>query len=124
MTTILVTAAGAPGAAALLRGLHENGEREGRIVGVDMSERAIGRRCRGGGERARLPGPPGLLQAGLLLRLARLPCARPDRRPRPPAALRTAWCGGDATRGGSRAAAGGRRRPARDGARYRRRAHD
>src|SRR5438128_6044555 len=44
MTTILVTAAGAPGAAALLRGLHENGEREVRIVGVDMSERAIGRR--------------------------------------------------------------------------------
>jgi carbamoyl-phosphate synthase large subunit len=43
MTTILVTAAGAPGAAALLRGLHENGEREVRIVGVDMSERAIGR---------------------------------------------------------------------------------
>src|SRR5260221_9582519 len=42
-TTILVTAAGAPGAAALLRGLHENGEREVRIVGVDMSERAIGR---------------------------------------------------------------------------------
>src|SRR5258706_8303667 len=43
LTTILVTAAGAPGAAALLRGLHENGEREVRIVGVDMSERAIGR---------------------------------------------------------------------------------
>src|SRR5216684_4859061 len=43
MTTILVTAAGAPGAAALLRGLHENGERDVRIVGVDMSERAIGR---------------------------------------------------------------------------------
>ena len=42
MTTILVTAAGAPGAAALLRGLRENGEREVRLVGVDMSERAIG----------------------------------------------------------------------------------
>jgi carbamoyl-phosphate synthase large subunit len=42
-TTILVTAAGAPGAAALLRGLRENGEREVRLVGVDMSERAIGR---------------------------------------------------------------------------------
>src|SRR3954454_9234922 len=42
-TTILVTAAGAPGAAALLRGLRANGEREVRLVGVDMSERAIGR---------------------------------------------------------------------------------
>jgi carbamoyl-phosphate synthase large subunit len=42
-TTILVTAAGAPGARALFRGLRENGEREVRLVGVDMSERAIGR---------------------------------------------------------------------------------
>jgi carbamoyl-phosphate synthase large subunit len=43
MTTILITAAGAPGAAALLRGLRENGEREVRLVGVDMSERSVGR---------------------------------------------------------------------------------
>jgi carbamoyl-phosphate synthase large subunit len=43
MTTILVTAAGAPGAARLLRALRENGERDVRLVGVDMSERAIGR---------------------------------------------------------------------------------
>ena len=43
MTTILVTACGAPGAARLLRALRENGEREVRLVGVDMSERAIGR---------------------------------------------------------------------------------
>ena len=43
MTTILITAAGAPGAAALLRGLRENGEREVRLVGADMSERSIGR---------------------------------------------------------------------------------
>ncbi|HEX5245996.1 MAG TPA: ATP-grasp domain-containing protein [Gaiellaceae bacterium] len=43
MTTILVTAAGAPGTAALLRGLRENGERDVRLVGVDMSERSIGR---------------------------------------------------------------------------------
>jgi carbamoyl-phosphate synthase large subunit len=42
-TTILVTAAGAPGAARLLRALRENGERRVRLVGVDMSERAIGR---------------------------------------------------------------------------------
>src|SRR5436305_5226754 len=43
MTTILITAAGAPGAAALLRGLRENGEREVRLVGTDMSERSVGR---------------------------------------------------------------------------------
>jgi carbamoyl-phosphate synthase large subunit len=42
-TTILVTASGAPGAARLLRGLRENGERDVRLVGVDMSDRAIGR---------------------------------------------------------------------------------
>jgi len=41
--TILVTAAGAPGTAALLRALRENGEREVRLVGCDMSERAVGR---------------------------------------------------------------------------------
>jgi hypothetical protein len=43
VTTILVTACGAPGAARLLRALRENGERPVRLVGVDMSERAIGR---------------------------------------------------------------------------------
>jgi formate-dependent phosphoribosylglycinamide formyltransferase (GAR transformylase) len=43
VTTILVTAAGAPGAARVLRALRENGEREARLVGVDMSERSIGR---------------------------------------------------------------------------------
>jgi carbamoyl-phosphate synthase large subunit len=41
--TVLVTAAGAPGTAALLRGLRENGEREVRLVGTDMSERSVGR---------------------------------------------------------------------------------
>ena len=43
MTTILLTASGAPGAAALIRGLKENGERPARIVGVDMSVRSIGK---------------------------------------------------------------------------------
>jgi carbamoyl-phosphate synthase large subunit len=43
VTTILLTASGAPGAAALIHGLRENGERPGRIVGVDMSERSIGK---------------------------------------------------------------------------------
>jgi carbamoyl-phosphate synthase large subunit len=41
--TVLVTAAGAPGTAALLRALRENGEREVRLVGTDMSERSVGR---------------------------------------------------------------------------------
>jgi carbamoyl-phosphate synthase large subunit len=43
MTTILVTASGAPGAARLLGALRENGERDVRLVGVDMNDRAIGR---------------------------------------------------------------------------------
>ena len=41
--TLLVSASGAPGTAALLRALRENGERELRLVGTDMSERSIGR---------------------------------------------------------------------------------
>ena len=40
--TVLVTACGSPGTAALLRALRANGEREIRLVGTDMSERAIG----------------------------------------------------------------------------------
>ncbi|MGH3117042.1 MAG: ATP-grasp domain-containing protein [Gaiellales bacterium] len=43
MTTILVSAAGAPGTAALVRALRENGEREVRVVGTDMAERSVGR---------------------------------------------------------------------------------
>ena len=41
--TLLVTASGAPGAAALLRALKENGEREVRVLGCDMNPRSIGR---------------------------------------------------------------------------------
>jgi carbamoyl-phosphate synthase large subunit len=41
--TVLVSAAGAPGTAALLRALRENGERDLRLVGTDMSERSVGR---------------------------------------------------------------------------------
>jgi carbamoyl-phosphate synthase large subunit len=41
--TILVSASGAPGTAALLRALRENGERPVRLVGTDMSPGAIGR---------------------------------------------------------------------------------
>jgi carbamoyl-phosphate synthase large subunit len=42
MTTILLSASGSPGSARLIRALHENGEREVRIVGTDMSPHAIG----------------------------------------------------------------------------------
>jgi carbamoyl-phosphate synthase large subunit len=41
--TVLVTASGAPGTAALLRALRQNGERGVRVVGTDMSPQAIGR---------------------------------------------------------------------------------
>ncbi len=41
--TILVTASGSPGTAALLRALRENGERLVRLVGTDMAELAVGR---------------------------------------------------------------------------------
>ena len=44
ITTILVTASGAPGTAALVRALRENGERPVRVIGTDMSERSIGAR--------------------------------------------------------------------------------
>ena len=39
----MVTASGAPGTAALLRALRENGEREIRLVGTDMSSQSVGR---------------------------------------------------------------------------------
>ncbi len=42
--TVLLTAAGVPGCAALVRALGQNGERELRLVGTDMSELAVGRR--------------------------------------------------------------------------------
>jgi carbamoyl-phosphate synthase large subunit len=41
--TVMVTASGAPGTAALLRALRGNGERDLRLVGTDMSERSVGR---------------------------------------------------------------------------------
>jgi len=41
-TTILLSAAGAPGAARLIRALKENGERETRVVGTDMNPSSIG----------------------------------------------------------------------------------
>jgi len=41
--TVLLTAAGSPGTAALVRALRQNGEREIRIAGADMNERSVGR---------------------------------------------------------------------------------
>jgi carbamoyl-phosphate synthase large subunit len=41
--TVMVTASGAPGTAALLHALRRNGERDVRLVGTDMSERSVGR---------------------------------------------------------------------------------
>src|SRR5213080_272370 len=41
--TVLVTASGAPGTAALLRALRMNGERGVRVVGADMSPQSVGR---------------------------------------------------------------------------------
>ncbi len=41
--TVLVTASGSPGTAALVRALRENGERGVRVVGTDMAELAVGR---------------------------------------------------------------------------------
>ena len=41
--TVMVTASGAPGTAALLHALKRNGERDVRLVGTDMSERSVGR---------------------------------------------------------------------------------
>ena len=41
--TVLVTASGAPGTAALVRALRTNGERGVRVVGTDMSPTAVGR---------------------------------------------------------------------------------
>jgi carbamoyl-phosphate synthase large subunit len=41
--TVMVTASGAPGTAALLKALRANGERQVRLVGTDMSERSVGR---------------------------------------------------------------------------------
>jgi carbamoyl-phosphate synthase large subunit len=40
--TVLLTASGVPGSAALVRALRENGERQIRVVGTDMSPLAIG----------------------------------------------------------------------------------
>jgi carbamoyl-phosphate synthase large subunit len=66
--TILVSASGAPGTAALLRALRSNGERDVRLVGTDMSERAVGRELADAFHRVPAGSDPGF--AGAMLDVA------------------------------------------------------
>jgi carbamoyl-phosphate synthase large subunit len=61
--TVLVSACGAPGTAALMRALRENGEREVRIVGTDMGELAIGRHLADAFHRVPAGSDPGFADA-------------------------------------------------------------
>ena len=63
--TVLVSACGAPGTAALLRALRENGERPVRLVGTDMSERAVGRHLCDAFHRVPAGSDPGFADAML-----------------------------------------------------------
>ena len=64
-TTVLVSACGAPGTAALLGALRENGERPVRLVGTDMSELAIGRHLADAFHRVPAGSDPGFADAML-----------------------------------------------------------
>ena len=63
--TILVSACGAPGTAALLRALRENGEREVRLVGTDMAAEPIGRHLCDAFHRVPAGADPGFADAML-----------------------------------------------------------
>src|SRR5580765_1297347 len=63
--TVLVSACGAPGTAALMRALRQNGEREVRVVGTDMSELAIGRHLADAFHRVPAGSDPGFADAML-----------------------------------------------------------
>jgi len=63
--TVLVSASGAPGTAALLRALRENGERELRLVGTDMNDRSIGRHLTDSFHRVPPGSDPGFADAML-----------------------------------------------------------
>jgi len=63
--TVLVSAAGAPGTAALLRGLRANGEREVRLIGTDMSDRSVGRHLCDGFHRVPAGSDPAFADAVL-----------------------------------------------------------
>jgi carbamoyl-phosphate synthase large subunit len=65
--TVLVSACGAPGTAALLRALRENGERAVRIVGTDMGELAIGRHLADAFHRVPAGSDPGFADAMLAI---------------------------------------------------------
>ncbi len=65
--TVLVTASGAPGTAALLRALRGNGERELRLVGTDMSDRAVGKHLCDSFHRVPAGADPGFADAILEL---------------------------------------------------------
>ncbi|HSS71975.1 MAG TPA: ATP-grasp domain-containing protein [Gaiellaceae bacterium] len=64
-TTVLVSACGAPGTAALLRALRENGERPVRLIGTDMTELAIGRHLVDAFHRVPAGSDPGFADAML-----------------------------------------------------------
>ena len=99
--TVLVSASGAPGTAALLRALRVNGERKLRLVGTDMSERSVGRHLCDAfhlvpagsdpgfadaiDERGRLPGPGrfGSCTAGLAGAKEKSVSSLLSRKPRP-----------------------------------------
>src|SRR6476660_5091864 len=61
--TVLLTAAGSPGTAALVRALRENGERDVLVVGADMSERSAGRHLCDGFELVPPGDDPGFVSA-------------------------------------------------------------
>ena len=62
-TTVLISACGAPGTAALLRALRENGERPVRLIGTDISELAIGRHLLDAFHRVPAGSDPGFADA-------------------------------------------------------------
>jgi carbamoyl-phosphate synthase large subunit len=63
--TVLVSACGAPGTAALMRALRDNGEREVRTVGTDMGELAIGHHLADAFHRVPAGSDPGFADAML-----------------------------------------------------------
>lgn len=62
---MLLTACGSPGSAALVRALRDNGERPVRIVGVDMSDLAVGRHLADAFHRVPPSFDPGFVDAVL-----------------------------------------------------------
>src|SRR4029077_7800167 len=63
--TVLVSACGAPGTAALMRALRQNGERPVRLIGTDMGELALGRHLADAFHRVPAGSDPGFADAML-----------------------------------------------------------